>query len=371
MKRILHVSKFYYPYYGGIEDVAHTLVEQLKPCYEQKVICFNHGSATISEMVDGVEVLRVGVSFSLASQPITMKYFKLLQKLVYDFKPDFIHVHLPNPLVCLYILLLNLSGAKIIAHWHADILGKQFLYCVCKPIEKKILKRASVILATSPMYVEYSAPLRGFFDKIRILPNTIDEKKFLMYPSDYLKVDSIRKIYDYKKIVFFVGRHVPYKGIKYLIECTQYLDENAVVVIAGTGEQMSDLKAMAAKNNRIFFLGRLSDEDVKLYMYAASVFAFPSIDRREAFGVALAEALYCGLPAVSFQINGSGVQWVNQDEKTGFVVHNFNACDFADAINKILRSSDLRDYLSRNARSWVDMNFRVDKIRNTLQEIYI
>ena len=59
MKKILHISKFYHPYYGGIEDVAQTLVDELKPYYDQKIICFNHEKGTIYN-INGVDVLRIG-----------------------------------------------------------------------------------------------------------------------------------------------------------------------------------------------------------------------------------------------------------------------------------------------------------------------
>ena len=39
MKKILHVSKYYYPFRGGTEQIALDCVNSLKDIYEQKVIC--------------------------------------------------------------------------------------------------------------------------------------------------------------------------------------------------------------------------------------------------------------------------------------------------------------------------------------------
>lgn len=50
------------------------------------------------------------------------------------------------------------------------------------------------------------------------------------------------------------------------------------------------------------------------------MFAFPSVTKNEAFGVALAEAMYCYTPAVTFTIEGSGVNWVNLNGITGIEV---------------------------------------------------
>lgn len=43
MKRILHISKYYYPFSGGTEQIARDCVNALKDEYEQKVIAFNDG----------------------------------------------------------------------------------------------------------------------------------------------------------------------------------------------------------------------------------------------------------------------------------------------------------------------------------------
>lgn len=369
MKRILHVSKFYHPYYGGIENVAHTLVEQLKPYYEQKVICFNNSKETVFEPGD-VDVLRVGIVGVIASQPIPLNYTWHLRKMIADFRPDYLHLHLPNPLIAFQLLSINLHGAKVVVHWHADVLGKMTLYPIYKPWERLLLKKAYKILATSPMYLESSVPLREFTAKTVILPNTINESKFVLQNDDVARIQKIKQQYGNRKIIFAVGRHVPYKGFDCLIDSVPYMDKSAVVLIGGSGEQTDMLKKKAANYSNVFFLGYLSEVELRYYMYAATVFAFPSLDRREAFGVALAEALFCGTPAVSFKVEGSGALWVNQDQETGFVVENRNIRQFADAVNKLLHSDDLHERMSANAKNWIKNHFLTDQIYPILKEIY-
>ena len=38
MKKILHISKYYYPFHGGLEDVARSIVMEMRDRYEQRVI---------------------------------------------------------------------------------------------------------------------------------------------------------------------------------------------------------------------------------------------------------------------------------------------------------------------------------------------
>ncbi len=369
MKKILHISKFYYPYYGGIEDVARTIVHELEPYYEQRVICFNHERGTIFN-INGVDVFRVNAPITLSSQPISFGYRAKLQKLIDAFRPDFIHMHLPNPLVATQILTVNLHGAKIISHWHADVLGQHLIYPMYKYFENKLLKNSYKIIATSDMYLNASAPLLKFKNKTTVLPNTVNEDKFKLFDGEKAEIERINKKYDNKKIVFFVGRHVPYKGIEYLIEAEKYIKEDCVIVIAGTGVLSKGLKELANGCERIKFVGRLPDTEMKYYLHASSVFAFPSISRQEAFGVALAEALFCGLPAVSFNVKGSGALWVNKNGYSGLVVENKDVKAYADAVSRILSDDELQKQLSENAKLWVKENFLKDQIISIMSNVY-
>jgi glycosyltransferase involved in cell wall biosynthesis len=369
MKKILHISKYYYPYYGGIEDVAHTIVKELNSYYDQRIICFNHERGTIFN-INGTDVLRVGACCNIASQPVSFKYWYLLKKTIDTFLPDYIHLHLPNPLVASYLLTLDLHGAKIISHWHADILGQKSFYRLYRPFERAILKKSYKIITTSEPYVNSSIAIKPFLNKTVILPNTINENKLHLFDGEEEEINKIKEKYNHKKIVFFVGRHVPYKGIDYLIESDKYINEDCMILIGGTGEKSASLKEMAKDHPRIKFIGRLSNNEVKYYLHASDVFAFPSINRSEAFGVALAEALYCGLPAVSFNIDGSGTMWVNQNNKTGIVVENKNVEKFGEAISILLGNDILRNQMSENAKEWARQNFLPNQILPIIEKVY-
>ena len=347
--------------------MVNSIVGVLKDDYEQQVICFNTGHKTMVDMVDGVTVTRVGIAGVVASQPIPTGYWFSLCRIIRTFRPDYIHVHLPNPLVCLLLLLVPLYGAKIVVHWHADIIDNP-LYWLCRGVEQSILRRAEHIITTSREYAESSIPLRNHLQKVMILPSTIVENKLAM-PAQ-ADIEALRSRFGRKKIVLTVGRHVPYKGLPYLVEAAQYLSENVAVLIAGEGPDTPHLHQLAKQQSNIHFLGRISNNDLSLYLHSADVFAFPSIDRREAFGLALAEALYCGAPAVTFAIQGSGVNWVNQDKVTGIVVKEFSAKQYAEALNTLLNDDALRQIYSRNAQTWVKENFLSDQI-DALHKVYV
>ncbi|PID94855.1 MAG: hypothetical protein CSA89_00415 [Bacteroidales bacterium] len=370
MAKILHISKYYYPYYGGIEDVAQTIVRELTPYHRQKVICFSQTKESSVDIVEGVEVTRVGVVGKFFSQPIPIEYYKKLKKLILDFQPEYIHIHLPNPIVAMFLLLIRLDKTKIVVHWHADITEQKLLYKTYKKYERKLLFRADKIIATSDVYAKHSEPLKYFAYKTVVVPNTVNENKFISRPNEKDRIESLKNRYGNKKILLFLGRHVPYKGIEYLIESEKYIGSDCVILIGGKGRLTPKLKEFASRTDRIVFVGRISDDDLPIYLKAASLFVFPSVNRSEAFGVALAEALYCGTPAVSFDIEGSGVNWVNRDGYSGIVVENRNAKAFAEAIDSLLCDGKKLIEFGNNAIAHIQEHFVVSKAFDVLRQLY-
>lgn len=77
-----------------------------------------------------------------------------------------------------------------------------------------------------------------------------------------------------------------YKGLRYLIEAEKYITTDCHIVIAGQGPLTEELKAKA-NLERVSFVGRLSNDELRCYLHAADVFAFPSITKNEAFDLRL------------------------------------------------------------------------------------
>ena len=107
-----------------------------------------------------------------------------------------------------------------------------------------------------------------------------------------------------------------------------------------------------------------------MHHYAASVFAFPSVTKNEAFGVALAEAMYCGTPAVTFTIPGSGVNWVSLNGETGIEVANGDDKAFAEAIDKLIVDKVLSKRYAENGMKWVRDNFTIPKMVEEMEKCY-
>ena len=98
-------------------------------------------------------------------------------------------------------------------------------------------------------------------------------------------------------------------------------------------------------------------EELKALIYASDIFCFPSITKNEAFGLALAEAMYYEKPAITFTIPGSGVNYVNLNDETGIEVDNRNVKKYAEAIEKLAEDKNLRKKYGEAGRMRVMNNF--------------
>jgi glycosyltransferase involved in cell wall biosynthesis len=292
-----------------------------------------------------------------------------LKKAIEEFKPDVVQFHWANPFPAAILLTVIPKNVKLLIHWHMDIIKQKQIYRFIKPIETRFLMRADKIVCTSPQYKDGSQPLQPFKDKVEVVPNAIDESNFIKTNNDDTLIKQIREKYGNKKIIFFVGRHIEYKGLPYLIEAEKHVKSDCVFLIAGSGPLTESIKT-SCKSDRVFFVGRLNDEELRCHHYAADVFAFPSITKNEAFGVALAEAMYCYTPAVTFTIEGSGVNWVNLDCTTGIECPNRDAKAFAAAIDKLLSDEQLANKYAQAAHDRVVNNFTIPKMMEQMEAVY-
>lgn len=379
MKKILQIPNYQYPHIGGIEQVAKDIADSVRSKdILQKMICFNedasdgdiicHRKETVHDFIDGIEIIRCGCVAKVASQSISLTYNRELKKVFSDFKPNIVIFHYPNPFVAFFLLPLIKKNKhiKFVLYWHLDITKQKLLGKLFHRQTLALLERADRVIATSPNYIDGSPYLRRFPKKCEVIPNCIRAERLEITEYAKAKAEELRSRYKGKTICFGIGRHVPYKGFTYLIKASRYLDDNFKILIGGKGPLTDSLKEEAASDNKIEFCGRISDEDLPAYFLASDIFCFPSITKNEAFGLALAEGMYFGKPAVTFNIPGSGVNYVNLDSVTGIECPNADSRAYAKALKKLASHPELRKQFGENARKRVLENFTYDKFRTNI-----
>lgn len=357
MKHILHISKYYYPFRGGTEQIAQDCVNALAGQYEQKVICFNDSKENETDEVDGVEVVYCGTFATISSQGLSISFSGKLKSVIDSFKPDIIIFHYPNPFVARYLLKYIPRSCKLAIYWHLDIVKQKVLRRFFVGQNKKLVERADLLIATSPTYAEGSPYLSVAKEKCKVVPNCINVERLQSSPEVDTKAEEIRNANKDKIICLAVGRHTEYKGFKYLIQAAHLLDDRFQIYITGKGEETENLKAEAGNNKKIHFLGVVDDVELKAYLTAMDIFCFPSITKNEAFGLALAEGMYYGKPAVTFAIPGSGVNYVCLNGENGIEVQNRNVEKYAEAMKKLADDPELRQRYGAAGKKRVEENF--------------
>lgn len=379
MKKILHITKYFYPAIGGIEQVTKDVVDALNEFdVEQKIICFNqdakqdeyvcNGNENNIDNINGVEIIRCKVIASVASQPISFSFDKYLNEIMKNYKPDIIFFHYPNPLVAEMLLKYKNNKFDLILYWHSDIVKQKILGKLLSKQNQKLLLRANKIIVTSPNYIEGSKYLKLYKNKCYVVPNCIRESKLHLTEEALKNAYDIRNKYKGKIICFALGRHVKYKGFEYLIEASKKIDTGYVFIIGSEGPLTPKLKKLAKGDEKIVFTGRLDEVQLKSYFAAMDIFCFPSVTKNEAFGVALVEGMYYGKPAITFTIEGSGVNYVNIDGVTGIECSNRNVDEYVKAL-KQLYSVELRNKLGQKARSRVENYFTYEQFKKNIKNV--
>ena len=368
--KILHISNYYYPHIGGIEQVARDCVSSIGEDAEQRVFCFHSERGDARDEVDGIPVIRAGSFIKVASQSLSLSYGKLLKREMKDFAPDVVIFHFPNPFGAHYLLkCLKKSKAQLIVWWHLDITKQKLLKKFFRGQTLRLLRRADKVVATSPNYIEGSEFLPSFREKCTVIPNCAADSRVTLSDAEKPRAEELIMQYRDKCLLFAVGRHVPYKGMEYLVRASKLLDDDYAVCIGGEGELTSSLKELAEGDEKVHFLGRLSDSELKAYLAAADIFCFPSITKNEAFGIALAEAMSFAKPSVTFTIEGSGVNYVSLNGVTGIEVPNGDVEAYAKAIETLKADKLLREKYGKAARAREQLLFTEAAFKDNVRKL--
>lgn len=331
--RVLQLGKYYHPAQGGIETVTRALAEGLAAAgVDSRVLCFAPKGRDAVETIGGCRIHRAATPLVLNSTPLSWSAVGLLARLARD--ADILHVHCPNPMAALAVWLTR-PKAKLVLHWHSDVVRQKVLGLAYRPLERWLIHRADAVVGATPAHVEQSVHAGLFAGKAHVIPYCLDETFADPARLDRAFLAGLHGRFPGKKAVFALGRLVPYKGFAHLIDAAGLLPEDWVVLIGGSGPLRADLDARIRARGlagRAVLLGRVPDESVSACYAFCRVFCLSSVERAEMFGVVQAEAMAWGKPVVSTAIPGSGVVHVNAHGETGLIVPPADASALARAV---------------------------------------
>lgn len=383
---VCHLAKYYPPAAGGIETHVQALARaQCDAGAEATVLCINHrtlngndsalqafDSGNCSEETDeGVRVLRVKRRLTLSKWDYAPGLARLIERIQgTPRKVDLFHLHAPNPTMALAFLFARIETPLIVTH-HSDIVRQRFLGRVFAIFERRLLRRARLILTDSPPYADGSESLRNFRNKVEDLPLGIDLDLFLTpTPKALAFRDRLRSIYP-GPLWLCVGRLVYYKGLSNALLALRSLP--GTLLIVGEGPLRAELELQAAScgvSERVVWLGKADADELVGAYHAAAALLFPSNARSEAFGLVQVEAMASGCPVINTTIPHSGVSWVSMHEVSGLTVAVDSPSELCTAARRLLDEPHLRSRLSTAARDRAERLFGARQMAQKSLEIY-
>ena len=341
--KILHVGKFFHPSHGGIESLLMDLAAASnQQGIEQGMIVHaqrgeQSGPADLPAYPYLSHFDRVGSLGSFGYAPISPSFGWRLSQAIAHFHPDLLYLHFPNPSA--FWALLSPAARRIpwIVHWHADASGPEFdrivrtLYPFYRPFEQAILARSAQVIVSSPPYLESSNALQRWKGKCRVVPLGLDPARV-----QSKRGESERDLWgtDHRLRILALGRLTAYKGFDVLIRAMG--QTQAKLIIAGEGSERGGLERLtktSACPATVHLMGSVSNEERNQLLSSCDLVCLPSLNRAEAFGISVLEAMAVGKPALVSRIPGSGLPWLVQDGRTGWHVDPGDMAAIARKVN--------------------------------------
>lgn len=251
---------------------------------------------------------------------------------------------------------------RLLVTYHMDVVGtgplKAAFALHTRWLMPRILRAADRVLVTSRDYADHgnlAAYAPDAADKLRELPPAVDVARFAPGPKS---ASLLRRhgLAESDRIVTFVGgldKAHYFKGIPVLLRALSAKELSGVkAVIVGGGDLKPKLEAEAKTLGvapRVVFAGPVSDEELPEYHRLGDAFAFPSVDRSEAFGIAALEAAATGVPVVATDL--PGVRTVVRHGVNGLRVAPGSASALALALAAILGDEASRRRFGESGRS--------------------
>lgn len=297
-----------------------------------------------------------------------------VERLLRSLQPDVIHAHFAYDAMVVepfarrlgIPLVVTLHGVDVTAR--ADLSGgwSARLYRVRL---RRLFDRAARIVAVSDHIASRALLLGAPSNKVSTLYTGIDVSQSNAGSRAEVRVDPL---WD----VLFVGRLVEKKGVDDLLRAVALLRKEHPrlrVAVVGDGPLAGDLTSLdRALRSEVRFLGSKSPSDVEQLMDRSRVFVVPSKTARngdtEGLPTTVIEAAARGMAVVA--TNHSGIPEAIVDGETGLLVSEGSPLELSRALGLLLRDSELRERLGRNARERMITVFDIKRLASELAGIY-
>ncbi len=259
---------------------------------------------------------------------------------------DVLHVQVPySPLMAGRLVTRADCRCAVVGTYHvaSDRVLPRTGARLLRMLKLRSAPRFDEIVSVSQVAAEFAATCSGM-EASRIVPNMLD---LAAIPQ------GLAGFWDDPADIVFVGRLVPRKGVRQLIDAIAWLDERHErpirVAIVGDGPLRRKMQCRvddAGLSDRIAFLGAIDDQRKLALLSRAKIACFPSLFG-ESFGLVILEALAAGADAV---VAGSNPGYRELLGEAGGLVDPGNTSAFAHKLGQLLDNVGTRRRLGERQR---------------------
>jgi glycosyltransferase involved in cell wall biosynthesis len=284
-----------------------------------------------------------------------------------------VHIHYPPPITSYFATrALKHRAVPVCLTYHCDLFldgvtGRVLAGLYQRVLLPGTLHRANAVIVHTKSYGITSAVLRQ--RDLTVIPSVVDLDRFRPgIDARGLRADLHL---EGKRVLVFTGRLVPHKGVDVILAAVALLPKNVVLVVIGAGPRLPSLVGQARRlgiTERVRFCPSVSDEELPRYLSLGDIFVFPSQNRLEGFGLAVAEAMACGLPVVTADM--PGVREVIEPGQEGLLAEPLLASDLAEKIQQLLDDPAAARAMGAAARRRAEERYGLPIVAGQLLSLY-
>lgn len=354
---------------GGIEIVVEELATRMV-ALGHEVTCYNRGGHHVSgkefdqqknKEYKGIKLKTVFTLNVKGIAAMSASVFGGIRAALGNY--DVVHFHAEGP--CAMLWLPKLFGKRCVATIHGlDHQRAKWGKLASTYImlgEKCAVKFADEIIVLSEGVQKYFEETYG--RKTRFIPNGVNRPE--IKPAELIteKYGLTKDSY-----ILFLGRLVPEKGIRYLIEAFKDVQTDKKLVIAGgssdTDEFANELKGLAKGDDRILFTGFVQGQELEELYSNAYVYTLPS--DLEGMPLSLLEAMSYGNCCIVSDIS----ECTEVVEDKAIIFKKSDVSDLKIKIQEACNQSELVQGLKKQATNFICSKYNWDKIVQETLNLY-
>lgn len=363
--KVLHICKVYLPTKGGVQVVVNWLASGLKNKGWKSTVFSTSIINSDRTSLDGNLIDNSKSYGELFSLPVAPGIISKIWRHANSF--DVVCIHYPFPLADVAFALLLRKKFSLVVYWHSEIVSQKISAILLGPFTKRLLSRADAIVCSSPLLIDHSKLLSTVQSKCVVIPFGMPEKNRLP-----ITTKPSQSTY-----FLFIGRHVPYKGIDFLLKgyakaFVNPSDTDPTLKIVGSGPLLMKHQKLATSLNigdKVEFLVGVNDTDLETLLANSKCLVLPSILKSEAFGLVQIEAMAKGRPIINTSLK-SGVPWVARHGHEAITVEPDNVDQLSKALIKTSADNALTNKMGVNALKRFEEVFQYSSFCDNTDALY-